>query len=43
MQVHPKAQVPLRTIFFAKAKTLVKSMTVNRLRKHQADTSCLRR
>ena len=36
MQVHPKAQVPLRTLFFAKdRKTLVKSMTVNRLRKHQ--------
>ena len=36
MQVHPKAQVPLRTLFFAKdGKTLVKSMTINRLRKHQ--------
>ena len=39
MQVHPKAQVPLRTLFFAKdGKTLVKSMTVNRLRKHDVPT-----
>ncbi len=36
LQVHPKAQVPLRTLFFNKdGKTLIKSMTVNRLRKHQ--------
>jgi len=36
LQVHPKAQVPLRTLFFAKdGTTMVKSMTVNRLRKHQ--------
>ena len=36
LQVHPKAEVPLRTLFFAKdGKQLIKSMTVNRLRKHQ--------
>ena len=36
LQVHPKAQVPLRTLFFAKdGRKMIKSMTVNRLKKHQ--------
>ncbi len=36
LHVHPKAMVPLRTRFFAKdGTTAIKSLTVNRLRKHQ--------
>ena len=34
--IHPKAKVPLRTLFFAKdGKTKIKTLTVNRLRKQQ--------